>query len=66
MGGGTDPQKAIDEMDKALLPQPDDDIIAYIRSIIVSSMNFWPSKDSTVERQCPTSSNCPKNGHQCG
>jgi hypothetical protein len=29
-GGGTDPLKAIDEMDKALLPQPDDDIIAYI------------------------------------
>jgi hypothetical protein len=39
-GGGTNPQKAIDEMDKALLPQPDDDIIAYIRSIIVSSMDL--------------------------
>jgi hypothetical protein len=39
-GGGTDAQKAIDEMDKALFPQPDDDIIAYIQSIIVSSMDL--------------------------
>jgi hypothetical protein len=39
-GGGTDAQKAIDEMEKALFPQPDDDIIAYIRSIIVSSMDL--------------------------
>jgi hypothetical protein len=39
-GGGTNPLKAIDEMDKALLPQPDDNIIAYIWSIIVSSMDL--------------------------
>jgi hypothetical protein len=40
-GGGTDPQKATVEMDKTLLPQPDGDIIAYIRSIIVSSMDLY-------------------------
>jgi hypothetical protein len=39
-GGGTDPQKATKEMDKALLPQPDNGIIAYIRSIIMSSMDL--------------------------
>jgi hypothetical protein len=38
-GGGTDPQKATKEMDEALLPQPDNNI-AYIRSIIVSSMDL--------------------------
>jgi hypothetical protein len=39
-GGGTNAKKAIDEMEKALFLQPDDDIIAYIRSIIVSSMDL--------------------------
>jgi hypothetical protein len=38
--GGTNPLKATDEMDKALLPQPDNDIITYIRSITVSSMDL--------------------------
>jgi hypothetical protein len=39
-GGGTDPQLATLEMDMALQQPPDDDVIAYVRSIFTSSLHF--------------------------
>jgi hypothetical protein len=39
-GGGTDPRLADIEMRKALLPPPEDDTIAFVRSIIVSAIHL--------------------------
>jgi hypothetical protein len=39
-GGGIDPRLAIEEMEWHLRPQPDDDIIAFVRSILMTSLTM--------------------------
>jgi hypothetical protein len=39
-GGGTNPRLAVEEMEWHLHPQPDDDIIAFVRSILTTSLTM--------------------------
>jgi hypothetical protein len=66
-GGGTDPRLANMEMELALQPPPDDDVIAYVRSVITSSLHLStdiPMKDIMAFVQSIMASDlnpiCPK------
>jgi hypothetical protein len=48
-GGGTDPRLVAMEMDLALQPPPDDDVIAHVQSVITSSLHL--STDIPMEEK---------------
>jgi hypothetical protein len=69
-GGGTDPRLAKSEMNHALIPPPDDEILAYVKAIVTSSLYLQtnvPMEDIVAFVQSIMASDlhptCPKFWH---